>query len=130
MSIDRVKFYQELRNKKLFGTLSQLQVDTIDALLNEFEAQGVTDIRQMAYCFATAYHEAYNPKKTDTRLTPMKEYGGETYLQSKPYYPYYGRGLSQLTHLVNYQKESKRLNLDLVKNPDLILSIPTAAKIS
>lgn len=40
MAIDRVKFYQELRNKKLFKTLTQLQVDSIDAILNECELQG------------------------------------------------------------------------------------------
>ena len=127
MAIDRVKFYQELRNKKLFKTLTQLQVDSIDAILNECELQGVDDIRQVAYIFATAYWEAHNPKKPSDRLTPMKEFGGEAYLKGKPYYPYYGRGLSQITWIANYKKEGKRLNLDLVNNPDLILDIPVAA---
>lgn len=127
MSIDRVKFYQELRNKKLFKTLTQLQVDTIDSVLNECELQGVNDVRQIAYIFATAYWECHNPRKPELRLTPMKEFGGETYLKGKSYYPYYGRGLSQLTWIGNYKKESKRLNLDLVNNPDLILDIPVAA---
>lgn len=127
MAIDKVKFYQELRNKKLFKILSQTQVDTIDAILNECELQGVNDVRQIAYVFATAYWECHNPRKPELRITPMREFGGEAYLKSKPYYPYYGRGLSQLTHLTNYKKEAKRLNLDLVNNPDLILDIPVAA---
>lgn len=127
MGVDRPNFYQKIRDVKLFSTLSQKQVDSIDAILNEIEAQGVTDIRQMAYVFATAYWEAHNPKKPQDRLTPMKEFGGEAYLKGKKYYPYFGRGFSQLTWDYNYKKEGKRLNLDLLNNPDLILDIPIAA---
>ncbi len=125
--IDKPKFYQRLREVKLFDKLTQLQVDTIDAVLNECEAQGVSDVRQVAYIMATGYWEAHNPKKPELRLTPMKEFGGETYLKGKKYYPYYGRGLSQLTWDYNYKKEGKRLSLDLLTNPDLILDIPLAA---
>jgi len=114
--------------KPLFGgKLNQRQVDTIDTILNECEAQGVTDLRQVAYILATPYWECYNPKTPETRLTPIREFGGEKYLKGKSYYPYYGRGLSQLTWLVNYKKEGKRLGLDLMHTPDLILDIPTAA---
>lgn len=125
--IDKQKFYQGIRDKGLFKTLTQRQVDTIDAILNEVETQGLTDIRQVAYIFATAYWEAHNPKKSELRLTPIKEFGGEDYLKSKKYYPYFGRGLSQLTWDYNYKKEGKRLNLELLTNPDLILDIPVAA---
>ena len=127
MSIDRVKFYQELRNKKLFKKLTQLQVDTIDAVLNECELQAISDVRQVAYIFATAYWEAHNPRKPELRLTPMKEFGSEMYLNSKPYYPYFGRGLSQLTWDYNYKKEGNRLGIDLLKNPDAILQVQIAA---
>lgn len=125
--IDKVKFYSDLRTKGLFKALSQTQVDSIDAILNECEKQGIHDIRQIAYILATPYHECFNPKKPETRLTPITEYGGEAYLKGKKYYPYVGRGFSGLTWLDNYKKEGKRLNIDLVNNPDLILDIPTAA---
>jgi hypothetical protein len=125
--IDKVKFYQEIRNKGLFKVLSQKQVDTIDAVLNECDKQGVSDIRQVAYIFATGYWEAHNPKKPAERFTPMKEFGGMAYLKGKKYYPYFGRGLSQLTWVYNYKKEGARLGLDLLNNPDLILDIPVAA---
>lgn len=125
--INKVDFYKNIRDKGLFKVLSQRQVDTIDAVINEIEKQGITDIRQMAYIFATGYWEAHNPKKPEQRFTPIKEFGGETYLKSKKYYPYYGRGLSQLTWVYNYKKEGKRLGLDLLNNPDLILDIPVAA---
>lgn len=127
MSIDKVNFYKRIREVKLFDKLSQIQVDTIDALLNEIDKQSITDNRQVAYIFATAYWEAHNPKKPELRLTPMKEFGGETYLKGKKYYPYYGRGLSQITWDYNYKKEGQRLSLDLLTNPDLILDIPVAA---
>jgi len=127
MPIDKVFFYSEIRSQGLFKQLTQMQVDSIDAILMECELQGVVDVRQIAYIFATAYWEAHNPRKPELRMTPMIEYGGNAYLVSKPYYPYYGRGLSQITWLDNYKKEAKRLKLDLVKSPDLILDIPIAA---
>ena len=126
MQVNRPAFYTSLRTEKLFTTLTQLQVDSIDAILNEAEKQGCS-VTQKAYLFATAYHECYNPKDPTTRLTPMREFGGEAYLKKKKYYPYVGMGFSQLTWLENYRKESKRLGLDLIKEPTLILHIPTAA---
>lgn len=127
MSIDKVAFYQKLRTNGLFKTLTQKQVDSIDSILTECELQGITDVRQVAYILATPYHECYNPKEPSTRITPIKEFGGEKYLKSKKYYPYFARGFSGLTWDYNYKKEGKRLNLDLLNNPDLMLDIPTAA---
>lgn len=127
MSIDKVKFYQEIRNKGLFKALTEKQVQSIDAILLEAEKQGINDLRQLSYILATAYWECHNPKKPELRLTPMKEFGGETYLKGKKYYPYFGRGFSQLTWHDNYKKEGARLGLDLLHTPDLILDIPTAA---
>lgn len=125
--MNRLKFYEQLKVKGLFTTLTDTQYQTIDAVLNEIELQEITDIRQAAYIFATGYWEAYNPKKPTTRFTPIKEFGGEAYLKSKPYYPYVGMGLSQLTWKDNYKKEAQRLGIDLVNHPELILEIPTAA---
>lgn len=125
--INRETFFTKLKDLKLFTSFTQTQVDTINAVLDEIEKQGVTDIRQAAYIFATGYWEAYNPKKPDSRFTPIREFGGETYLKGKKYYPYVGMGLSQLTWDFNYKKESKRLGIDLINHPELILQIPTAA---
>lgn len=125
--IHRTKFFDSLRPTLFINGYSQLQVDSIDAILEETEAQGITDLRQVAYIFATAYHECHNPHHPELRLTPMKEYGGETYLQSKSYYPYYGRGFSGLTWASNYKKEGERLGINLLENPDMILDINLAA---
>jgi hypothetical protein len=76
-----------------------------------------------AYVLATAYHETAHTMK------PVKEYGGETYLKSKKYYPYVGMGYVQLTWKENYEKASKKLNVDFVKNPALLLKPQYAAPI-
>lgn len=70
---------------------------------------------QLAYVLATAYHETAHTMK------PVREYGGETYLKSKKYYPYVGMGYVQLTWLDNYKKASSKLGVDFVKNPKLLL---------
>ena len=125
--VNKVEFYKAIRDKGLFKTLTDTQVKSIDAIIFECEKQGVEDMRQVAYIMATAYWEAHNPRKPELRMTPMKEFGGEAYLKGKKYYPYFGRGFSQLTWDYNYKKEAKRLGLDLMNNPDLILDIPVAA---
>lgn len=78
---------------------------------------------QAAYVLATAYHETAHTMK------PVREYGGEKYLKSKPYYPYVGMGYVQLTWLENYRKASKKLGVDFVKNPRLLLKAEYAAPI-
>lgn len=118
---------QSIADSLFNGHLSQAQTDSITVILNECEKQAVTDNRQIAYILATAYHEAYNPKHPETRLTPLTEYGGQDYLHGKKYYPYYGRGFSQLTWDYNYKKEGLRLNLDLLTHPELMLVLETAA---
>ena len=125
--MNRQTVFEKLKENKLFSEFTQLQVYTINAILDECENLGVTDGRQIAYIFATAYHECFKPSKPWTRMTPMPEFGGEDYLKSKKYYPYYGRGLSQITWDYNYKKEAKRLKIDLVNKPELMLVVGTAA---
>jgi putative chitinase len=45
------------------------------------------------------------------------------------YYPWYGRGFVQLTHLENYIKAGKRLGIDLTSDPDKALDPQIAAEI-
>jgi len=125
--VKSAEFFQKIKDNGLFNTLTQAQVDSISAIISECERQGLTDLRQVAYILATAYHECHNPRHPELRLTPMKEFGGETYLKSKTYYPYFGRGFSQLTWDYNYTKEQKRLGIPLLANPDLLLDVKIAA---
>lgn len=73
---------------------------------------------QLAYVLATVYWEA------DGKMKPIKEAGGERYLKSKKYYPYWGRGYVQVTWSYNYKKAAKSLGLDeqfFIKSPDKLL---------
>lgn len=78
---------------------------------------------QLAYTLATAYHETAHTMK------PVREYGGETYLKSKKYYPYVGMGYVQLTWDYNYKKAGDKLGVNFLKNPKLLLEPKYAAPI-
>lgn len=112
----------------LFVVYSQRQVDNINLIIEKCNKYELTAV-QTAYVLATAYHEGYNPSVANSRITSIREFGGAKYLQSKKYYPYYGRGFVQLTWLENYRKESKRLGVDFVNNPDLVLNEEYASDI-
>ena len=98
--MDKAKFFGGLceRNSGLFSTwLSQGQVDGVGRIVDEGQARA-TPLRQLAYILATAYHE------TAQTMQPIREKGGEKYLRSKPYYPWVGEGLVQVTWEVNARK--------------------------
>lgn len=107
--IDRDKFFTYVRENLFNGVLSQAQVDGMNYLLDTWEGYFVDrDIRWLAYCLATAYHE------TAYTMQPIEEYGrgsGQAYGESTgPYNEcYYGRGHVQLTWLENYEKAQERL---------------------
>lgn len=104
------------------GSLSQGQVNGINSIVGKATDYGWTH-PQCAYGLATAWHE------TATTMQPVTEYGSQTYLKSKPYYPYIGRGLVQITWLANYKKFGDLLGIDLVNNPDLALDENTSLDI-
>ncbi|HEX2446892.1 MAG TPA: hypothetical protein VHK26_01730 [Methyloceanibacter sp.] len=78
------------------------------------------DDRWLAYALGTAHHE------TDRTFGPIREYGRG---RGKKYYPYYGRGLVQLTWERNYRKMSPVVGVDLVKYPDRALDLTNAIPI-
>jgi len=78
---------------------------------------------QAAYVLATAYLETAHTMK------PVREYGGEKYLRSKRYYPHVGMGYVQITWEYNYLKASKKLGVDFVSNPKLLLKPKYAVEI-
>ena len=121
--LDRDFFFKSVRSFKLFTTLSQRQVDSINRLLDTAEVY-FTDRRHIGYLLATTYHE------TASTMLPIKEYGSPEYLKAKRYYPYYGRGYVQITWLDNYKKFSTIVGKDLVSDPDLCYDPATAATIA
>ena len=91
-------------------------------IIDECRKQGLLR-NQCAYVLATAYHETAHTMK------PVREYGGEKYLKSKRYYPYVGMGFVQLTWKANYEKASRKLGVDFVADPKLLLKPAYSATI-
>lgn len=108
----------------LFPNITIQQQQGIDSIINEWSEQGGIDKRQLSYILATVFHE------TGKRMQPVKEFGGENYLKSKPYYPYYGRDFVQTTWLRNYEKVKEFTGVDVVSHPDLIANTEMAAKVA
>jgi len=128
---DRDIYFNEVRNDLFNGALTQQQVDGQNVILAvwEYEATGTPlhDIRHLAYCLATVFHECA------TRMWPVTEYGSDEYLQGKPYWPYIARGFVGLTWEDNYRLASAALGLiedrDLVAHPDVALDSLISARI-
>ena len=131
MKFDRDIYFDGVRDTLFEGALEQIHVDGQSVILAVWEYQGggtpMDDERWLAYMLATTYHE------TAMRMWPITEYGSESYLKGKEYWPYIGRGFVQLTWESNYEKASKILSLyderDLVDHPELALDSLIATRI-
>lgn len=97
--------------------LSPSQQKGYDFIVNKWRASGLTDVRWLAYALATAWHE------TAFTFEPVSEYGGEKYLRSKDYWPYYGRGYVQLTWKSNYEKYGIASEPEKALDPDFAAHI-------
>lgn len=131
MQVDHRKFFISYRNT--FGKIRKTQTAlNIDQMLNNltkyshmYDANAY--VEQMAYIAATIHHETggrYSAFKevrqgrTDTKYRRMIRR-----LQDRYWYSgYYGRGPVQLTWKRNYKWASEITGVDLVKNPDLLLT--------
>lgn len=119
--MNRKEFFDKARSNPFGGALSQSQVEGMTVILDEWDRRRLSDLRQLAYMLATAFHE------TARTMQPIREYGrgkGMKYGTT-----YYGRGFVQLTWKANYQKAKDRFGEDFVGNPDLALRPDLAAKI-
>ncbi len=149
--MNRAAFYAHLRRRDvpLFGTsLSQQQVNGIEALLDAFATHGDGRPDTLAYGLATAYHE------TARRMVPVREGLAATdegarravarlaeklgpnspparYGRSTPPHghAYYGRGHMQLTWDYNYRASSADAGVDLLANPDAMLDPVISARV-
>ncbi len=126
--IDRKLFFDSVRAKLFHGRLAQSQVDGMNAILDEWERRGLSDLRWLAYMLATVFWE------TARTMWPIEEYGhgrGYTYGVSDPVtgWAYYGRGFVQLTWKRNYEAMGRLLGIDLVGQPARALELPVATQI-
>ncbi len=127
MMFDRAKFFKGFR--AAFGKLSQSQVDGLESIIGNIEADiRITDIRWAAYMLATVYHE------TARTMQPIAEYShgvGRPYGLPDPDTGkvYYGRGYVQLTWRANYEAMGKVFGLDFLHEPELVMQPGVAYQI-
>lgn len=124
--IDRKIFFAGVRQGPFPGKLTAGQVKGTEAILDEWERRGLTDLRWLAYMLATTKWE------TDHTMQPIIEGGSQRYLRGKKYWPWIGRGFVQLTWERNYLAMTKLLkaagiDADLIKNPDLAMRLDVAS---
>lgn len=126
--INRKAFFALVREQMFGHRLSQPQVDGMNAILDEWESRGLTDLRWLAYMLATTKWE------TAHTMQPIEEYGrgrGRSYGIPDPQtgQAYYGRGFVQLTWKRNYEAMGRLLGVDLVKHPERALELEIATQI-
>jgi hypothetical protein len=111
-------FFERVRRAVFGGRLTAKQVDGMTQILAYRDAKWpkMPDA-ELAYLLATVMHE------TAFEMQPIRERGGQKYLQKKPYFPFYGRGLVQITWERNYK-------LFGVSPPDAALEWPIALDIA
>lgn len=110
MPFDHQIYFDAVRQSLFGGTLSQSQVDGMDAILTGWEKYAdEEDMRWLGYMLATTFHE------TAQEMMPIEEYDGasQPYGQVDPEtgQRYYGRGFVQITHRENYRRADAELNL-------------------
>ena len=121
--IDRKKFFNLVRKQFYPKGMTQETVDGFNIINSYWEDWYDQDLRKFAYVLATVFHE------TAFTMEPIKERGGPTYLKSKKYWPWYGRGYIQLTWKENYERMGEILGEDLTSNPDVVMGKGLATKI-
>ncbi|MBC6453463.1 MAG: peptidoglycan-binding protein [Hormoscilla sp. SP5CHS1] len=105
--------------------------ESIPLILQECDANGVTEQGQIAYIFATAEHESHLGQLM-IELASGWAYEGRSDLgntRSGDGPRYKGRGLVKITGRYNYTDWAKRLGIDLVNNLERASEPPIAAKI-
>lgn len=139
MTLDRKHFFDTVRESLFDGAMSQGQVHGMEAILREWEAQQLTDLRWLGYILATAYHE------TARTMQPIEEFGkGKNYDYGKklkmgkgpgkriayttPDKIYFGRGHTQNTWFEIYERLTKAAKTigkdwDFLNNPELLLQM-------
>jgi len=128
-TIDREVFFSEVRETLFGGSLTQGQVDGMNATLDVWVILRLTDLRWLAYILGTTYHEVgklmlpvregFKTYDKDARkVVASREYGKEDAVSGEVYY---GRGNVQLTWADNYRTMGSLLGVDLFAAPDIVL---------
>lgn len=112
--MNRSYFLKRVRESLFSGKLSPKQAEGLNKILDYREKMWPRMSNdELAYLLATAKWE------TAHTMQPVTEMGSKAYLRAKPYWPWVGRGLVQITWKVNYDKYG-------IKDPAKALEWPTA----
>lgn len=118
---------QILIDDLFYGSLPSWQADPLVTLVDKCLEVGMTDIKQIAYVLATAYHESGRFKyKEEYGKGAGRDYGASTLVWRNRREAFYGRGWVQLTWLGNYGQFTAILSaltgrkIDLINHPELI----------
>ena len=95
--------------------------ETVEAIRQEANRQGITNKDQIAYIIATTEHETAGSFEPVRESYYLGEPAAENDRKTLFYYPYYGRGYVQLTHDFNYRTYSTLTGLNLINDPDLVM---------
>lgn len=126
---DNADLAAELKQKIFTLPLESYQHpnDLADTVKRVCQSIYYDDPRLWSYIMATVKHE------TNNTYFPVVEYYYASsekrrinYLKEKSYFPYYGRGLVQITWDFNYKKYRDILNNNMLAEPDEALDPPTA----
>jgi hypothetical protein len=108
-------FFDIVRHSVFGGALTPNQVEGLNKILDYRDEKypAITEA-QFAYILATAFWESART------MQPITELGTERYLRAKPYYPWIGRGLVQVTWDYNYKKFGALHPEDMLKWPQAL----------
>lgn len=134
----KAAFFDAVRSTLADGKLSQHQVDVFNAISTAWDKYGddfgYADMR-LAYVLATAWHETgrfnwlkeiWGPTAAQKRYEGRKDLGNTVAGDGKKFM---GRGLVHITGRANYTDWSRRLGIDLLKEPQRAEELPIAARI-
>lgn len=129
--MDRKAFFDNARASLFGGRINSTQVRALDMMLT-IGGRLKWSLPWLAYLMATVYHETARTLRWDIREFGRgkgRRYGKAIQVAPGLFVTFYGRGWPQLTWDYNYQKQGKKLGLDLYRKPDLALQLETTAMI-
>lgn len=135
--INRKVFFDRIRMSIFRGAIPNEAVVGCNAILDEWERRGLSDLRHLAYMLATVRGECGQNmlpvregfSKSDAAARAFVARHGYKYAEIIAGNVYYGRGLVQLTWHRNYAAMAELLKEPLVSDPDRALKPDIAAKI-
>lgn len=146
--IESKRFFEAVRHDPFPGRLMKAQVEGMSAIGAAWRRLAAgEDPRGLAYCLATAFHEtagtmravretlARNDREAVARLDRAHAAGRLPQVREPYWRPdadgrtWYGRGLVQITHKVNYERLSEATGVDIVTDPDRALDLDVAATV-